>query len=142
MESSYRWCSKATGCASSRFLGACALPLFLALVLALIGGPGCGGEWTGSVGAVFGKDNQSGRVYVREAPSDMPAAQAGVMIDDEVVAIDGKPVRGMSADDVHKALAGKVGTKVRLEVRRGGEVHEVVIERGPLKGSAAESRKL
>src|SRR6185436_6270271 len=75
----------------------------------------CGGTWTGSVGAVFAKDNRTGRVYVREAPADMGAARAGVLVDDEIVAIDGHPVLGMSTQQLHEALAGQVGTKVALQ---------------------------
>jgi carboxyl-terminal processing protease len=101
-----------------------------AVVLAI----GCGSSWNGSVGAVLGKDNGDGRVFVREVPSDMAAAKAGVQEGDEVVAVDGALVRTMSPDDVHKALAGRVGTRVRLTVRRAGETMELVVERGPLRG--------
>lgn len=94
---------------------------------------GCAADWTGSVGAVFGRDNHDGRVFVREAPSDMSAARAGLKLDDEVVAIDGRPVKGMSGDEVHTALAGKVGTKVILRVVRNGATLDVSVERGPLR---------
>jgi C-terminal processing protease CtpA/Prc len=97
-------------------------------------GMACGGTWTGSVGAVFAKDNRSGRVYVREVPSDMGAARAGILVEDELVAIDGHPVRGMSTQQLHEALSGKVGTKVSLQIVRAGETRVVIVERGPLKG--------
>src|SRR5262249_31442011 len=88
---------------------------FAALVL-LAAATACGGSWQGSIGAVLGKDNQDGRVYVRELPSDMAAARAGLAVGDEIVAIDGTSVREMNASDIHKALQGDVGTKVRLTV--------------------------
>ncbi len=106
--------------------------VWLGLVLVVV--IGCAStDWTGSVGAVFGRDNHDGRVFVREAPSDMSAARAGLKLDDELVAIDGRPVRGMSSDEVHAALAGKVGTKVVLRVMRNGATLEVTVERGPLR---------
>jgi C-terminal processing protease CtpA/Prc len=94
----------------------------------------CAARWSGSIGAVLGKDNRDGRVYVREAPRDMGAAKAGVELGDEVTAIDGKPVPGMSPEDIHKALSGSVGSKVTLTVSRAEQIVTVEVERGPLRG--------
>ena len=88
------------------------------------------------MGAVLGKDNHDGRVYVRQLPEGMPAARAGLKVDDEIVAIDGKPVRPMSPAEVHEALAGPIGSTVRLSVFRQGEPLEFVVQRGPLREPA------
>jgi carboxyl-terminal processing protease len=104
-------------------------------VLALLGLLACTSTWTGSVGAVLGKDNHTGRVFVREAPPEMGAAKAGVLVGDEVTAIDGVPVSKMTADEVHNALSGKVGTKVKVTVIRTGVTVDCLVERGPLKGT-------
>ena len=112
---------------------------WLGLSLPMLLMAGCAPEWTGSVGAVFGRDNHDGRVFVREAPSDMSAAHAGLRVDDELVAIDGRPVKGMSSDEVHAALAGKVGTKVMLRIVRSGSTIDVPVERGPLRATAPAS---
>ena len=85
------------------------------------------------MGAVFARDNPSGRVFVRDAPSDMGAAHAGVMVGDELVAVDGHPVNRMSPDDLHKILSGKVGSKVVLQIKRDGEMKSLTVERGPLR---------
>src|SRR6187399_2968589 len=66
------------------------LVTLVALLLVFVSG--CGSTWKGSVGAVLGKDNRTGRVYVRDVPQDMGAAKAGILVDDEVTAIDGTPV--------------------------------------------------
>ncbi|MGH7285598.1 MAG: PDZ domain-containing protein [Polyangiaceae bacterium] len=87
------------------------------------------------MGAVFARDNPSGRVFVRDAPSDMGAAHAGVMVGDELIAVDGHPVNRLTADDLHKLLAGKVGSKVVLQVKRNGEMKDLTVERGPLRQS-------
>jgi C-terminal processing protease CtpA/Prc len=129
MECSYRRGMKAT-----TWIAGLAVGLLLALLFC--SGIACSGSWTGSVGAVLGKDNKDGRVFVREAPSDMPAALAGVQVDDEVVSVDGRTARDLSPEELHQALSGKVGTKVRLQVRHGGETRDVIVERGPLKESA------
>ena len=66
----------------------------------------------------------------------MAAAHAGLRVDDEILAIDGKPVKPMTPEDVHRALLGKVGSIVTLNVRRqDGAVLDVRVERGPLAGS-------
>ena len=108
---------------------------FLLAILVTSGAMGCASGWKGSVGAVLGKDNQTGRVFVRDAPPGMPADRAGIHPDDEITAIDGVPVQKMTAQELHERLAGDVGSKVRLTVRKpGAEAREVVVERGPLRG--------
>jgi carboxyl-terminal processing protease len=109
-------------------------PFLLLLAAASSSGLGCASRWSGSVGAVLGKNNHDGRLYVREAPEDMQAAKAGIHLGDEVTAIDGKPVHDLTPDDVHKALAGAVGSKVKLTVVRDGQTISFEVERGPLRG--------
>jgi C-terminal processing protease CtpA/Prc len=101
----------------------------------LAGTAACSQTWTGSVGAVLGKDNVSGRVFLRDVPPGMGAAKAGLEVGDEVVSIEGKPVGTMSPEAVHEALQGKVGTKVRITVVRAKVSLDVVVERGPLAGT-------
>ncbi len=102
---------------------------------ALLAGTACGAGWTGSVGAILGKRAEDGRVFVREAPAGMGAARAGLVAGDEVTTIDGRAVDRMTPTEIHEALAGKVGTTVRLTVRRGGVSRDVDVERGPLSGT-------
>jgi S1-C subfamily serine protease len=109
-------------------------PFLLLLAAVSSSGLGCASKWNGSVGAVLAKNNHDGRLYVREVPDDMQAAKAGVHPGDEVTAIDGKPVHDLSPDDVHKALFGAVGSKVKLTVVRDGQTLSFDIERGPLRG--------
>jgi len=73
----------------------------------------------------------------------MGAARAGVEVDDEILAIDGKKVGEMSPKEVHENLAGDVGSKVTLTIKRAGSSRrDVVVERGPLRGGAlAETEK-
>jgi C-terminal processing protease CtpA/Prc len=130
MKCSYRPVSNATAWRAPGFRG---LAIVLVTVAVGWGTGGCGSSWQGSVGAILAKDNRDGRLFVREVPPEMGAARAGVRVGDEVVAIDGATVRKMSADDIHSALAGKVGSKVKLTLARDGATIEVSIERGPLR---------
>ncbi len=89
--------------------------------------------WDGSVGAVFARDNPTGRVFVRDAPEDMAGAKAGLLVGDELIAIDGRSVTPMTPPEVQHSLEGRVGTKVRLTVLRHGNTVELTVERGPFK---------
>ncbi len=110
---------------------------FIVVLLVIAAAIGCAPTWRGSVGAVLGKDNRTGRVFVRDAPPGMPAERAGIRPDDELTAIDDAPVGKMTPEQVHEKLAGDVGSKVKLTVRRAGEASkDVVLERGPLRGEA------
>jgi carboxyl-terminal processing protease len=100
----------------------------------LVLGAACGGgAGVGSVGAVFGRDNETHALVVREAPAGAAGARAGLMQGDQVLMIDGLYVRDLAAKDVRAKLRGDVGTKVKLTiVRNGDEVHHLVVKRAEL----------
>jgi len=94
---------------------------------------GCGGASdVGSVGAVFGRDNETRELVVREAGPAAGTAEASLLPGDQVLMIDGWYVKGMSAKDIRARLRGDVGSTVRLTVVRGDEVHHLRVQRGPL----------
>ena len=49
-----------------------------------------------------------------------PAEQAGLTTGDHIVSIEGKPTRGLTADEALKSLRGAAGTAVHLVVERSG----------------------
>ncbi len=57
-------------------------------------------------------------IVVRALPNS-PAQKAGLREDDEVVAVDGQPVEGMTLDETVSKVRGKRGTAVTLRVKRG-----------------------
>jgi S1-C subfamily serine protease len=68
-------------------------------------------------------------LIVLSAESDGPAGQAGVVIGDVVVALDGTPVSG--TDDVQEFLSGeRVGKPLKASILRGGELIEKTITVG------------
>ena len=101
-------------------------------VLALVALTGCG-SGRGSIGAMLVKSKTDGRVNVRQVPSDMEAAKAGLEPGDEILSIEGRDARGMTAQEIHDALVGPVGTKVQVTVAHKGAVLRLEIRRGALK---------
>jgi len=91
------------------------------------------GPSTGSIGAMLSKNHVDGRVVVRHVPRDMEAARAGLEPDDEVLLVDGQDARKMTAEQIHQALIGPIGSSVSVTVRRGGEILRLSIKRGALK---------
>lgn len=82
----------------------------------------------GTIGAVLARQ-PSGQLEVREVPGRLAASKAGLEPGDQVLLIDGKDVRAMSAEQVHQSLSGNVGDPVKLTVVRGDEVVRLTIKR-------------
>jgi C-terminal processing protease CtpA/Prc len=104
----------------------------MALRLALLLAAACTTPVTGSIGALLAQ-SKDGRLVVREAPLDYPASRAGIGAGAEILLIDGRDVRRMSAEQIHLALEGDVGSTVRLTVLADGRVERLALARAPLK---------
>ena len=86
----------------------------------------------GTIGAALGK-RADGRMFVRPAPPGQGAADAGLLVDDEIVAIDGKDVKAMSEEDVRRAVRGDLGSTMMVTIVRDGQRREVPVRRSRLK---------
>jgi carboxyl-terminal processing protease len=87
----------------------------------------------GGIGA-YVERIEDGRVVLTPMP-DRPAAAAGILAGDELVAVDGVPITpDMPFDDVLAMVRGEVGEVVRLTVRREGSAGLLIfeIERGEI----------
>jgi C-terminal processing protease CtpA/Prc len=101
--------------------------LILALLL-----PGCGGPaGVATVGAVFGRDNDTRDLYVREVAEGLGAEEAGLAPGDQIVMIDGVFVRDLDPPAIRAKLRGEVGTEVALTVVHGERVLHVRVQRRP-----------
>jgi carboxyl-terminal processing protease len=89
----------------------------------------------GSIGAILAQSRSDGRLTVREAPNGHPAAEVGIAPGDEILLIDGRDVRSMSAQLIHQILEGEVGTTVNLTLLRRGKIERVAVRRAPLSRS-------
>jgi C-terminal processing protease CtpA/Prc len=107
-----------------------------ALAGAVLGAAGCGSDPAiGSVGAVFGRDNDTHALYVRDVPEGLGAEEAGLLPGDEIVMIDGHYVRDLDRKEITQRLRGEVGTKVDLTVLRGSEVNRISVKRTALRSN-------
>jgi C-terminal processing protease CtpA/Prc len=95
----------------------------------------CSGSTDGSIGAVLGKDSDTGALHVREAPEGMGAQLAGLLPGDRIIMIDGVHVDDLDADRIRALLRGDVGSEVKLTVVRGEEVLRLVVTRGELRAA-------
>lgn len=83
-----------------------------------------------------------GRTYVWAVFSEGPAAQAGIREFDQVLAVDGRSVRGLTQEAVINRVRGPEGSAVRLTVRRQGRGNplNVTISRGRVSAPSVSHR--
>ncbi len=79
--------------------------------------------------AVAASAGQETGLLLAAVEPDSPADQAGLLLGDTMIALDGQPVRHM--DDLMALLSGdRVGTSVPVKVVRGGQVQDVQVTIG------------
>lgn len=95
----------------------------------------------GGIGIYMGfKEN---KVSVISVMDNSPAAKAGILADDEILAVDGTPVAEMQPEEVAIHIRGKVGTDVTLSLHREGEENrEVTITRDTIQVKTAVGKML
>jgi len=76
-----------------------------------------------------------------EVLKDSPAEKAGLKVDDIIVKVDDKDVINVSGDEIAKLIRGKVGTKVKVTVRRGHKEKTFSIKRDNIEIESVESTK-
>ena len=58
-----------------------------------------------------------------------PSKKAGLKVDDVIVEVAGKDVKGVYGDDLRKLIRGKVGTKVKIKVLRNNKYFTYFVKR-------------
>ena len=110
------------------------------LLLGLLVAAACGKPAIGSIGAVLGRDRDTGALHVRETPEGMAAADAGLLPGDQIKMIDGVLCDDLDKNKIQALLRGEAGTKVRLTVVRGEQVLHIELTRGAMRKAEAPAQ--
>lgn len=82
---------------------------------------------------------RDGRVVVISPLPDSPAAKAGIRAGDAIVAVENKPVEGLTVDAIADLIRGKSGTRVRVTVQTGdSRPRQLTITRDRLKAPSVK----
>ncbi|MCK6548900.1 S41 family peptidase [Myxococcota bacterium] len=94
----------------------------------------------GGIGATLAIRDE--RLTILGALAGTPVERAGLRAQDHVVAIDGRPTRGLAMEDAVARLRGAPGTDVELTIERGGKTTSVTLRREMIKIPATKSERL
>lgn len=78
------------------------------------------GQSFGGIGVVIAFSDADKTWHVEEVFDGGPAARAGMLAGDEIAAVDGKPLAGLSGEEARGLLRGKIGTMLSVSVVRAG----------------------
>jgi carboxyl-terminal processing protease len=73
----------------------------------------------GGIGALIGIVNT--KIVVTHPHRSFPAYKAGIRVGDELVAVDGKPLKNKQTSDVSALLKGQPKTEVEVKLKRHGQ---------------------
>ena len=77
---------------------------------------------------------EDGVIKIVSPIDDTPAAKAGLQPEDLIIAVNDKPIRGMTLSDAVDKLRGEVGSKVTITVKRGTlKPFDVTVKRDTIK---------
>jgi carboxyl-terminal processing protease len=96
------------------------------------------GEVSG-IGVRLQRDNQAGTVVVTEVSVDSPAEQAGIVVGDRILLVDGQSTERLTAEGVSQRLRGAEGSQVTLTIsRNGGSPRSVIVARARMEVATVE----
>ncbi len=76
--------------------------------------------------------NKDQRIVVIAPIEDSPAQKAGIQSGDEILEVDGKPIKGLALDQIVKQIRGEVGTVVKVSYARAGKKHYIELTRADI----------
>ena len=79
---------------------------------------------------------------VTAVAEDGPAEKAGIQVLDQLVAVDGESIAGMSYDDLNNKVHGEPGSQVVLTILRDGRQTEYALEREEVQTSGVKAQML
>ena len=76
---------------------------------------------------------EGGGFLVLDVTEGGPAKEAGILVDDVIVAVDGQSILEMSIDDSKTLIQGAEGTTVAITVARAGEEKTITVTRRAIR---------
>ena len=99
------------------------------------------GNYVG-IGIYMIENKEENRVEVLSPILESPAAEAGILPGDLIMAVDGVEYTGEQSDEVANKIKGLEGTTVKLKILRGEETLEFEITRKKINTNPVISKKL
>ena len=87
------------------------------------------GQLSGMIGIQVKQNEKTKQLTVEDMLENSPARKAGLKVGDLIVAIDGKPTKGMKKGDASKLIRGKAGTAVTLQIKRQQKIFNLKVTR-------------
>src|SRR5690606_16432404 len=88
------------------------------------------------------KRDPDGRLLIRRVVEGSPAAMAGLEVGDEIIAVDGKSVLGLSETSVAELIRGPEGSSCKLKFKRENIEHIREVARIAIVAANLQCRKL
>ena len=82
----------------------------------------------GGIGVEVEWDATNKHLVVLSPMVDSPAYEAGILAGDQIVSVDGEPLRATSLDQAVRELRGRAGELVRVGIRRAGHASDLEFE--------------
>ena len=94
-----------------------------------------------SAGIGINFDTKKLGIKIISVRPDMPASQAGIIVGDSIVAINGKSITEIDAENASNLLLGQVGSSVSIKLLHDGKYRELKLTRSPLFAMSSETRE-
>jgi len=91
------------------------------------------GKFSGIGISIMNKAPEEDYLVIIDVIQGGPSDKAGIKPGDQIVAVDGKVLKGLSSDEIVTKLRGKVGTMVKLKILREKKPMELEIKREVIK---------
>lgn len=94
------------------------------------------------IGITILASEEDGGFLIEDVTPGGPAAQAGILIGDVLVTIEGQDALSLGSSGARELVRGEEGTSVHLTLRRGSETFELDVPRASIQVTVAEGRML
>lgn len=89
------------------------------------------------IGATVSQLSDGSAMLIEKVTAGGPAEKAGMLVGDLVIAVDDQSVAGMDLNSITALIQGEENTQVKLIVRRGTEVLDIVVTRARIQTPVA-----